>query len=81
MARIAKISSRPIAGVPASISGTPARASARAMATFSAVENATPGACSPSRSVVSFSTTFECATSEPKSLAMSLIERERRSLF
>ena len=57
MARIAVISSRPIAGVPASISGTPARASARAIATFSAVVKATPGACSPSRSVVSLRTT------------------------
>ena len=57
MARMAAISSCPIAGVPASISVTPARASARAIATFSAALNATPGACSPSRNVVSLNTT------------------------
>jgi len=53
MARMAVISSGPMAGVPASTSATPARARARAIATFSATVKATPGACSPSRNVVS----------------------------
>jgi len=57
IADIASTSSSPIAGVPASSSVTPARASARAIATFSSMEKATPGACSPSRNVVSLSTT------------------------
>jgi len=56
IALIAEISSAPIAGVPTSISDTPAKASTRAIATFSAIVNATPGACSPSRKVVSFRT-------------------------
>ena len=53
MRRIASCSASPIAGVPASISSTPASASAPAMSNFSDAVNATPGVCSPSLSVVS----------------------------
>ena len=53
MAAMPSTSSSPMAGVPASISSTPAAASSRAMAHFSASVNTTPGACSPSRKVVS----------------------------
>ena len=53
MAAITSRSSAPMAGIPTSISGTPAAARARAMAAFSSSENATPAVCSPSRSVVS----------------------------
>jgi len=53
IARISSISAAPIAATPTSISGTPARSRARAMASFSSSLNATPAACSPSRSVVS----------------------------
>jgi hypothetical protein len=42
-----------MAGMPISSSGTPAAASARAMASFSSTVNVTPAVCSPSRSVVS----------------------------
>src|SRR5436190_5571989 len=40
-------------GNPASITSTPSRASCSAISTFSALDSAMPGACSPSRSVVS----------------------------
>src|SRR6516225_8366215 len=78
IALIAATSSGPIAGVPASISGTPAKASAFAIATFSPIVKATPGACSPSRSVVSFRTTAPAEVSESK-IAMTLTN-ERDSM-
>ncbi|EAA20292.1 hypothetical protein, partial [Plasmodium yoelii yoelii] len=53
MARITSCSSAPMTGMPTSISGTPARASARAMESFSSAVKATPAVCSPSRRVVS----------------------------
>src|ERR1017187_8820605 len=56
MASISSISRGPMAGVPASISSTPARSRARAMASFSSRVNATPGACTPSRRVESLMT-------------------------
>jgi len=56
MALMQAISSSPMAGMPISISGTPAADSARAMAHFSSTVNATPAVCSPSRSVVSLMT-------------------------
>src|SRR5207302_725765 len=40
-------------GKPASMTSTPKRASCSAISTFSARDSAIPGACSPSRSVVS----------------------------
>jgi len=55
MARSVSISCVPMAAMPTSSSGTPASSSARAMASFSSREKATPAVCSPSRSVVSFS--------------------------
>lgn len=48
-------SAGPMTGVPASISPTPAEMRARARRSFSSREKATPGACSPSRRVVSTS--------------------------
>ncbi len=77
MARIAPISSGPMAGVPASSSVTPARARARAIATFSAAVNATPGACSPSRKVVSLSTIGRA----PVSNVSRMICKAHRSAF
>src|ERR1039458_3868836 len=56
-AAISSISRLPIAGVPASISSTPAASRASAIASFSSSVNATPGACSPSLSVESLITT------------------------
>src|ERR1035438_4652874 len=56
MAAISWISRSPTAGVPASISSTPASSSARAIASFSSSVKATPGACSPSLSVESLTT-------------------------
>ena len=53
MARISSISCSPMAGMPISISGTPAASNAWAMAIFSSSLNATPAVCSPSRKVVS----------------------------
>ena len=55
-ARMTSCSISPIEGVPTSSSGTPAAASARAISIFSSGVNATPGVCSPSRSVVSLMT-------------------------
>jgi hypothetical protein len=43
----------PVQALPASMMASPAPSSCRAMSAFSAGENETPGACSPSRSVVS----------------------------
>src|SRR5450830_872620 len=59
MASMLASSSWPMAGMPISISGTPAWASALAMAHFSASVNATPAVCSPSRKVVSLITSEE----------------------
>jgi hypothetical protein len=47
------ISCSPMAGMPISISGTPALDKAVAISHFSATVKATPAVCSPSRSVVS----------------------------
>ena len=55
MARIVSISSSPMAGVPTSSSAMPASARAAAIASLSPREKASPGACSPSRNVVSTS--------------------------
>ena len=52
------ISSSPMAGMPISISGTPAADKAQAMAHFSSTVNATPAVCSPSRKVVSLMMRF-----------------------
>src|SRR5208337_3802862 len=54
-------SSSPMAGMPTSISGTPARASAAAISSFCRWLKATPAACSPSRSVVSMIQTGACS--------------------
>jgi hypothetical protein len=53
ISRISSTSRSPMAGMPISISGTPAASSARAMASFSSSVKATPAVCSPSRRVVS----------------------------
>src|ERR1035438_3778864 len=58
MARRSARSSASMAGVPASSSGTPAADRADATAHFSAREKTTPGACSPSRSVLSIRWTW-----------------------
>src|SRR5208282_4007752 len=54
-------SSSPMAGMPTSSSGTPARASAAAISSFCRWLKATPAACSPSRSVVSMIQTGACS--------------------
>src|SRR5208282_4730825 len=53
IARMSATASSPMAGVPISNSPSPASWSMRAMVNFSWRVNATPGACSPSRKVVS----------------------------
>ena len=78
MERSVSISSSPMAGVPASISGTPAAASASAISIFSLRVKATPGACSPSRSVVSLRKTVRVAAApfaEPPASAEARPER------
>src|SRR5271157_2806713 len=59
--RMTSRSASPMAGMPTSSSGMPARASAAAISSFCRWLKATPAACSPSRSVVSMIQTGACS--------------------
>lgn len=61
--RNAPSSSAPIAAEPASASSTPRLSSVAAMRSLSAKENTTPGACSPSRRVVSLNVSLPVVSS------------------
>jgi len=59
-ARMSSHSACPMAGMPHSNSGIPRSLSALAICSLSSRENATPGACSPSRKVLSIIQTRDC---------------------
>ena len=69
------MSSRPIAGIPASSSRRPARASKRARPRRFSRGNATPAACSPSRSVQSTRVTSGSPATTPPSFEQKLTGR------